>query len=229
MTKEAVKRLAGNAVLFLVFCAGALGLGELAVRFLLKDQVALFPRYHTDAKYGEFTLRTIRPNSVFWHTSVDGSWEFSTNAQGFRNRKDFAYEKPADTVRVLSLGDSQTQGYEVRQDFTYSSIVERYLNARGYQVEVLNAGVSGFSTAEELLFLENEGFKYQPDVVIVGFNANDLEDNIKAELFRLNEDGSLSIAKKEHLPGVRIQNLIYSLPMVAWLSENSYFLLRPVQ
>lgn len=223
MTTSGVRRTAGNALLFLASCAVAFGLGELAVRFLFKDQVSLFPRYHTDAKYGEFTLRSIRPNSVFRHTSVDGSWEYSTNAQGFRNRKDFTYEKPPGTVRVLSLGDSQTQGYEVRQDFTYSAVIEKYLNARGHQTEVMNTGVSGFSTAEELLFLENEGVRYQPDVVIVGFYANDMEDNIKAGLFRLNEDGSLSVAKTEHLPGVGIQNLIYSIPTVKWLSENSYF------
>jgi hypothetical protein len=87
----------------------------------------------------------------------------------------------------------------------------------------LNAGVSGFSTAEELAFLENEGIKYQPDVVILGFSKNDYQDNVTAGLFRLNEDGSLSVEKTEHIPGVRIQNLIYTIPMVPWLSENSYF------
>ena len=223
MRTETVKRIASNLLLLLVFSVGAYGVAEVTVRLLFKDSIILFPRYHTDAQYGEYTLRTIRPNTVFWHTSVDGSWRFETNAQGFRNVEDFAYEKPAGVFRVLAIGDSNTQGYEVRQDFTFSATIEKYLDARGFDAQVLNTGVSGFSTAEELLFLENEGVKYSPDAVVLAFYANDFEDNIKAGLFRLHDDGSLTVEKKAHLPGVRVQNLIYSVPMVAWLGENSYF------
>ncbi|MDH3692823.1 MAG: hypothetical protein OEU36_25635 [Gammaproteobacteria bacterium] len=223
MSKAKVKRIFANLSLLLVFFSFAFLAGEVVVRMLFKDSVVMFPRYHTDVQYGEFTLRRIRPNSSFWHTSVDGSWEFETNAQGFRNRIEFDYEKPEDVIRVLSLGDSHTQGYEVRQDFTFSAVIEKYLNASGYEAQVLNTGVSGFSTAEELVLLENEGVKFQPDFVVLGFYANDFEDNLKAGLFRLTEDGTLSIEKKQHIPGVRVQNLIYSVPTVAWLSENSYF------
>ena len=179
-----------NVGLLVASSLAALGAGEFIVRVLYKDTVTLMPRYHTDAEYGEFTLRKIRPNSVFWHTTVDGSWEFITNASGFRNTEDFDYEKP-----------------------------ER----EGYNAQVINTGVSGFGTAEALLFLENEGIKYRPDAVVLGFYANDFVDNVKAGFFRLNPDGSLSIEKKQHIPGVRVQNLIYSLPLVPWLSEHSYF------
>jgi hypothetical protein len=200
----------------------ALGLGELVVRSLFREQTVMFPRYHTDYRYGSYTLRGIRPNAQFRHTSVDGSWEFVTNGKGFRDRREFGYEKPAGALRVLSLGDSHTQGYEVRQEATYSVVLERYLAGRGVRAEVLNAGVSGYSTAEALAFLENDGYRYQPDVVVLGFYANDFEDNIKAGLFTLEAD-KLVPRKYEHLPGVRIQNVVYSIPGVQWLSENSYF------
>jgi lysophospholipase L1-like esterase len=222
MTSATVKKTAANIALLLVVSLAALLLAEFAVRAFMKDEMVLFARYHTDADYGEFTLRRIRPNSVFHHTSVDGSWKFETNAQGFRNREDFSYTKPPGVVRVLTLGDSHTQGYEARQDYTYSASIERYLEARGYKAQVLNTGVSGFSTAEALAFLENEGIKYEPDVVVLGFYANDFEDNIKAGLFGLNEEGELTVVKTRHVPGVRIQNVIYSLPLVPWLSEHSY-------
>src|SRR5438874_1371459 len=94
---------------------------------------------------------------------------------------------PTGTLRVLSLGDSHTQGYEVRQEATFSAVLERYLRSHGVRAEVLNAGVSGYSTAEELAFLENEGYRYQPDVVVVAFYANDFEDNLKADLFGLDK------------------------------------------
>ena len=198
-------------------------IGEFIVRSLYKDKTVLFPRYHTDAQYGQFTLRKIRPNSVFWHTSLDGSWKFTINNKGLRNDSNFEYEKSEGIIRIISLGDSHTQGYEVRQDYTFSAIIEKYLKAHGHNTEVINAGISGFSTAEELLFLENEGIKYKPDFVVLGFYANDFQDNIKANFFKLDKNGNLLIQKKQHIPGVKIQNIIYKLPFVKWLGETSYF------
>lgn len=216
-----MKRLLSSAAVVAMSILVAFVLGEVAVRALYKDQTVMFPRYHTGYRYGEYTLRGIRPGSTFWHTSVDGSWKFATNSKGMRDTREFSYEKPAGTLRVLALGDSHTQGYEVRQDATFSAVLERYLAKHGRRAEVINAGVSGFSTAEELLYLENEGYKYQPDVVVLGFFANDFEDNLKAGLFKLDADKLVPL-KREHIPGVKIQNAIYSVPGVPWLSENSY-------
>lgn len=208
------------SILVLVIC---FVIAELIVRSLHKDEAILFPRNQTDAQYGQFTLRKFRPNSVFWHTSQDGSWKFTINKQGLRNDKDFDYVKTEGTIRIISLGDSHTQGYEVRQDYTFSAVMEKFLNAQGHSAEVINAGISGFGTAEELLFLENEGIKYKPDFVVLAFYANDFRDNVKADLFKLDKNGNLVIQKKEYIPGVKIQNIIYELPLVKWLSENSYF------
>ena len=218
-----MKRFLGNIALILIALISAIAFGEIVVRFLYKDVSVLYPRYHTDYHYGRYTIRGNRPNTEFWHTSVDGSWKFVTNSKGFRNSKEFTYEKPANTIRVLSLGDSHVQGHEVRQDFTFSAVLERFLNQHGFHAEVINAGVSGFGNAEELVFLENEGFKYKPDVVVLAFFANDFEDNVKAGLFGLDNQLNLVEQRYDHIPGVRIQNAIYSIPSVKWLSENSYF------
>lgn len=195
---------------------------EIVIRIFFKDKIVLYPRYQTDAKYGEYRIRKIRPNLNFKHTSKEGSWKFTINKQGFRSNYDFSYKKNSNTLRIIVLGDSHTQGFEVRQDFTYSAVIEKHLNKHGYKSEVFNTGISGFSTAEELVFLENEGVKYRPDFVVLGFYANDLEDNIKANIFVLN-DNELIVQKKEHIPGVRIQNIIYKIPLTKFLSENSYF------
>jgi hypothetical protein len=216
-----MRRLLGAAAMVAASMLFALAAGELVVRSMFKDQTVIFPRYHTDYRYGEYALRGIRPSSAFRHTSVDGTWTFVTNSRGFRDTREFAYEKPAGTLRVLALGDSHTQGYEVRQEATYSAVIERYLRRHGVKAEVMNAGVSGYSTAEALALLENEGYKYQPDVVVLGFYANDFEDNLKAALFGL-DGGKLVERSRSHLPGVKIQNAIYAVPGVKWLSENSY-------
>lgn len=222
----ATMRLKGalvNIALMIFSLAVALAAGEIVVRLLYKEQTVLFPRYHTDYQYGQYTIRGTRPNAEFWHTSVDGTWQFVTNSKGFRNTKEFSYNKPANTLRVLSLGDSHTQGHEVRQDSTFSAVLERMLNQPNRTAEVINTGTSGFSNAEALVLLENEGFKYNPDVVVLAFFANDFEDNLKSGLFGLEGKGSLIEKRYEHIPGVHIQNLIYSIPLIQWLSENSYF------
>ena len=210
-----------NLSLFAISVLLSLLTAEGVVRFFYKNQIVLFPRYHTSAHYGDFVLRRLRPNTVFWHSSVDGSWKFISNAQGFRDERDYHYEKPRGRLRVLSLGDSHTEGFEVRQGHTFSAAIERFLNSRGIDAEVLNAGISGFGTAEELVFLESEGVRYQPDIVVLGFFANDLEDNIKAGLFKLQK-GKLVVAKHEHVPGVKILDVIDAIPLMRWLSENSY-------
>jgi hypothetical protein len=218
-----MRRIAINVLVAAgAFLVAAL-LAELAVRLLYKKETVLFPRYHSAYHYGPYVLRGIRPRAEFWHTSADGSWRFVTNARGLRDSRDFPYAKPAGTLRVLALGDSQTQGYEVSQEATFSAVLERYLDARGAHAEVLNAGVSGFSTAEELAYLENEGHRYAPEVVVLGWYGNDFVDNLTAGLFTLDAAGRLVERRKAHVPGVRVQELVYGMAPMRWLSENSYF------
>ena len=71
-----------------------IGPGEIVVWGPAGD-IFLAPRFHTEAAYGDFVLRRMRPNSVFWHTSRDGSWKFVTNFQGFRDTED--YDRPPST------------------------------------------------------------------------------------------------------------------------------------
>jgi len=216
-----LKKIVQNGFLLIISVLIALIIGELFARILFKDKINLFPKYHTDAHYGSFSLRSIIPNMEFTHTSIVGTFFFKTNNRGFRNNNNIEYNKAPDEIRILCLGDSQTQGYEVNQDQTFSYIAELLLNKQGMRWTVINAGVAGFGTAEQLLFLENEGYKYSPDVVVVGFSANDFEDNIKSGFFGLEND-SLVIKKYEHLPGVNIQNFIYKYKLFKFLGENSY-------
>jgi len=81
------------------------------------------------------------------------------------------------------------------------------------QVEVINFGVAGYGTDQELLLFEKQGRLYQPDAVVVFFYANDLWNNtadkgIGAErgykpFFRVGRDGGL------HLAGVPVKKTRY--------------------
>ncbi len=211
-----------NFALLAVVILACLGLCEIGARLLFGNQIMLIPRFHTSATYGDFTIRRLRPNSQFWHTDPDGHWKFVTNSQGYRSNQDFQMEKSAGVFRVIALGDSTTEGFEVRQNYTYPAVLERYLRKSGINAEVFNTGVSGFGTAEELIYLENEGIKYRPDAVVLGFFGNDYDDNVRSDLFRI-VNGELIIANKIYVPGVRTLDIINSVPLLRWLSQNSYF------
>jgi hypothetical protein len=210
-----------NVSVALVSTLLSLVIAEVATRLILGNSIILFPRYFTAAHYDGVTLRRLVPNSTFWHTSVDGSWEFRTNAQGFRDDEDYKYEKPAGQRRILVLGDSHTQGYEVHQSATFAKVLERRLRQKGLDAQVLNTGISGFGTAEELMFLEHEGMKYHPDTVVVAFFDNDFDDNVKSDLYRL-KDGTLAVNKTQYAPGVEAIALMNAVPGASWLSQNSY-------
>jgi hypothetical protein len=211
-----------NLALFVVATLVCLGLSEIGTRVFFGNQILLIPRFHTAAHYGKFTIRRLRPNTQFWHTDPDGRWKFVTNRQGFRSNEDFRLEKPPGSFRVIALGDSTTEGFEVRQNYTYPAVLERYLRKYGIQAEVFNTGVSGFGTAEELIYLENEGINYKPDAVVVGFFGNDFDDNVRSDLFRIEGD-KLVIANKSYIPGTRILDVINGISLLRWLSQNSYF------
>lgn len=206
-----------------IFLSTALGLflGELLIRTLYQDKIVLFPRYFTDRWYGEYHLRRMRSSMEFTHRSVDGVFHFKTNDQGFRNDIVIPYTKRPGEVRVLVLGDSHTFGYEVNQSETFAAITEQQLRKKGFDATVINAGLSGTGTGEQLIFLEQEGYKFQPDYIVLGFFENDFDDNQKAGFFSVSND-SLKLEKKEHLPGIKIQNFIYQFQLVHWLSEHSY-------
>jgi lysophospholipase L1-like esterase len=210
-----------NCCLLLASTLFALLVAEVGTRVILGDAIVLYPRYFTAAAYDGVTLRRLVPNSSFWHTSTDGSWEFRTNSKGFRDDENYEYDKPAGTRRVLVLGDSQTQGLEVRQSATFAKVLERRLRERGVDAQVLNTGISGFGTAEELMFLEHEGMKYHPDAIVLAFFENDFDDSVKSGLYGLR-NGELVVRKTEHIPGVNAIALMNAIPGGAWLSQNSY-------
>jgi lysophospholipase L1-like esterase len=85
-----------------------------------------------------------------------------------------------DTRRVLFLGDSVTFGYGVAPpDATFPFAVGRALERPlGQRVEIVNAGVGGYSPWQQLAWFEQEGRVLAPDAVVVGFVLNDVTEKL---------------------------------------------------
>ena len=73
---------------------------------------------------------------------------------------------------VIFLGDSLTAGLGLAEDQAYPAVLDRRLDAEGTPVRVLNAGVSGDTTAGGLARLDWL-LKQKPDVLVVGLGGND--------------------------------------------------------
>ncbi|MFL4468901.1 arylesterase [Tateyamaria armeniaca] len=96
-------------------------------------------------------------------------------------------------VTIAALGDSLTQGYGLPAEQGFVPQLERWLQDQGHDVDVINAGVSGDTTAGGLSRVD---WTLTPDVdaLIVTLGGNDLLRGIAPEVSRANLDGILSAA-----------------------------------
>jgi hypothetical protein len=98
----------------------------------------------------------------------------NSNGRGLRGAREYSYEKPPGVTRIVVLGDSFTFGEDVDDSETYSRQLETMLPG----VEVLNLGVHGYGHDQMLVYLREEGLRYKPDVVLLGFLSDDMERNV---------------------------------------------------
>lgn len=78
----------------------------------------------------------------------------------------------AESPLILFLGDSLTAGYGLAESQAFPALIERELVAEGVEARVVNAGVSGDTTAGALARLDWV-LSQEPDVVVVGLGGND--------------------------------------------------------
>ena len=91
----------------------------------------------------------------------------------------------------------------------------------GYRYEVPNLSVSGFGQAEELVTYREMGRPYDPDIVAIFYFENDPGNNAVANLFEINDDGTVTRTQTDYLPAVSLRTKLYAIPPIRWLFENS--------
>jgi len=108
--------------------------------------------------------------------------ELRTNSQGMHDTEHMV-DKSANTFRILMLGDSFVQAFQVDESETAHQVLEDSLNARyldkSHQFEVLSAGALGWSNGQQLVYYREFGRSYEPDLVLLMFFiGNDFKDNL---------------------------------------------------
>jgi len=142
------------------------------------------------------TLKVILPkniinrvNIVLGHSnnkSIDISWKkadlwsnYTPNPLSNRcNKYGYRYgggPKKYGAIRILCIGGSTTWGDGVPWgDQSYPAQLEKYLSGKGYNVDIVNAGVPYYTSAEVLTNLCFKGIYSEPDIVLVHTGGNDI-------------------------------------------------------
>jgi len=126
----------------------------------------------------------------------------ATGAQVEASQDVAASTPAADTKLVLAFGDSLYAGYGVRSDESFPAKLERALVAKGIAAKVVNAGVSGNTTAAALsrLAFTLEGLERKPDLAMISLGGNDMLRGIDPAETRANLDKICAELKKRGIP-----------------------------
>jgi hypothetical protein len=164
----------------IIFTLGVLEIGLRIINFphIQTAQNTLFTEYDPTLGWKN------TPGADGYLTSSEYDVHLQYNSRGMRGPV-FPYDKPQGTYRVVVLGDSFIDGYSVNQQDRVTEDLSSML-AKQLQrpVDVIPMGVAGYSNDQELLWLESEGFKYHPDLVILMFYDNDIMYNTSDSYFR---------------------------------------------
>lgn len=202
----------GRIGLVLAGLLAGLALVELSLRTFLPQEIGL--RWYTREGVMVYVPglrgRYVRPE---FRSRVE------INSDGLRDRE-YRGEKEAGVYRILVLGDSLTAGLQVPAEETFCKRVEATLRAEraGARIEVVNAGISGYGTADELRYLETYGARWKPDLVLVAFFCgNDVKNNM-TERALVREAGRVQIPTK---PLTEWQYRVRGFR--CWLASHSHF------
>ncbi len=167
LSRSAAPRWSGLTALFLIVASLVL-----LDRFLLTRYNVPFWTYDAVLHYRN------RPSTT-WTLAAHGRPTdlVRINRYGFHD-DEFPVKKPSGEFRALALGDSVTMGYGVTYRETFCSQLESLLgrsDSRYQSHQVINCGVHGYSTPQELQVLR-ESLRFEPDLIIVGFCMNDVTE-----------------------------------------------------
>lgn len=163
----------GKILLVLIGAAGGVILLEAGLRIAGIS----YPSFYT---LDEYSCTAHRPGAEGLYSAEGGAY-VRINSAGLRDRE-HASEKAPGTYRIAVLGDSYAAAYEVSIESTFWSVMEQELAGydalAGRKPEVINFGVAGYGTAQELMTLRHRAWEFDPDIIVLALTTdNDVRNN----------------------------------------------------
>ena len=140
-------------------------------RYLFTDRTVFYGFDDYDPQLGWTLRKGLRGFRQFPGSTV------SSNSRGVRGVAEHEPGPHPGRLRIVALGDSFTFGEGVGDEQTYPQRLQELL---GGGAEVVNLGVHGYGHDQMLLRLREEGLRYQPDLVLLGFYVDDAARNLLA-------------------------------------------------
>ncbi|MEP6718385.1 MAG: SGNH/GDSL hydrolase family protein [bacterium] len=172
----------------------------------------------------------LRPGAEGWYRKEGRSY-VRINSDGLRDHE-HSLIKPPNTLRIALLGDSYPEALAVALEQAFWSVMKGKLqqcdDAAGKAIEIINFGVSGYGTAQELLTLREKVWKYSPDMVMLAVTTNnDLTDNSRA-LKKVDEipyfvyrDNQLALDNSFQSSSTFVHRQSYTNRFGRWLRDHS--------
>jgi lysophospholipase L1-like esterase len=172
----------------LISLALAFGVLEIGLRILGLGPQPSIQRFDEELGWSK------TPNAKGERKTREFDVTYEVNALGLRDDPMSSPKKPDGTFRVVMLGDSFVLGYTVDRRDLFVDLLEDWWQAENRPIDVVNAGTEGYSTDQEVLWLDRHGAEFTPDLVMLFPYENDLYWNAKTRYYRFpkprfNTDG----------------------------------------
>ncbi|SMO42226.1 SGNH/GDSL hydrolase family protein [Ruegeria faecimaris] len=168
-----------NFLIIVMISATLLAGVELGIRWLSPQGVlTTYPEGGPLGLKDPVVGHTNRPNTVVAINAPEFTVEYKVDENGFRETR-FPANAADDgsTIKILLLGDSFTFGASNELGDIWPELLAQKFLDEGMSVQLINAGVPGYNTSQQALYLERLSEKYNPDIVLVTFLPNDMFAN----------------------------------------------------
>jgi lysophospholipase L1-like esterase len=143
----------------------------------------------------------------------------------FNSVRHRGHEEPSPTAtRILVLGDSFTFGLGLQEDQTYVGLLQRNLDGLHLEprVQLLNGGVAGWGTADEVAYLQKYGDQFTPRGLIIFVSIDDFRRAIRSNSFRIDAATGDIVRIPADKRGSGVKKFLQGLDFYNWLLEHSH-------
>jgi hypothetical protein len=158
LSQDIKGKIRDTIIIFVIISTGFFALGEVFFRTLKKEPPAMF-------------IASANQKLVY---ELNRDYK-GINSFGMRD-KEFDINTIRDLYKIAVIGDSHTYSINVKNlEETFPYRMEEHLNKNIEQkiVKVLNFGVPGYNTAQDLEVLQSKALMFQPNLVILQYHIND--------------------------------------------------------
>jgi hypothetical protein len=217
------KSLALNLLLALTAILVAAGLGEVGLR-LLKPRPVMIQRQPAIYLRDEVLGSRYAPDAAgLMHRCFEIDNVVRTNSLGFH---DVEHEMAPGALHVAAIGDSFTAAFEVSRTQGWTQLLQQHLRAADYSgAEVVNLGQDHSGTDIHLELLRRYLESHRPDMVVLAFYENDIEDIARSGFFRETVENHYVMVYATEEQRQRILERIRAEapgPAMVWLCDHFY-------